>query len=104
MKGVGTTHVSRGGISAGELVQPSEQRTCIAHVPTNCAIGPLARAIPVEAKMEFDQGRDIINHVVRETHFLHSLLRHAPTHYLVMVERDTTIAFELPRARLADVM
>ena len=54
--------------------------------------------------MKFDEGRDVVNHVVGEAHLLHSLLRHASTDYFVMVERDATIAFELTRARLADVM
>ena len=54
--------------------------------------------------MKFDEGRDIVNHVVGEAHVLHSLLCHASADYFVVVKRDATIIFELARARLTDVV
>src|SRR5690606_36668005 len=51
----GLAPVTRGAVRAGQLVQPFEERSGVAHVATDGGVRPLSRAIAVEPQMELHE-------------------------------------------------
>ena len=96
--------VPGGAVGPGEHVQPGQQRPGVAHVAAHRGIGPLARAVPVEAQVQRDQGAHLVHHRGRETQRLQPGPGHRRTDRLVVVERDPPVRQQAARLRLADVM
>ncbi len=94
--------VARRAVLTDEVVERLEQRTGVAHVAAHRSIGPSHR-IGVDAQMEIDEARDVVDDLGREPERAQPLLRHARADDLVVVEADTART-DRARLRLADVV
>ncbi len=65
--------VARGAVGAGEHVEALELVAGVADVAAHGRVGPLARAVAVEAQVELDQVADGVDLVVAELQRLHPL-------------------------------
>ncbi len=86
------------------LCRREQQRAGVGDVPADGRVGPLARAVAVEAQVQLDQPRHRLHRVLVVAQRLQPLRRELGADDLVVVERHAAARLEAPRGRLADVV
>ena len=101
---VGLALVAGGAVGAGEDVQALELGAGVADVAAYGGVGPLARAVAVEAEVLLDQLAHRLGLVLVEPQRLHPLAGELGADDVVVVEGDHVVLGEPPGAGLADVV
>ena len=101
---VGLALVAGRAVGPGQHVQPLELVAGVADVAAYGGVGPLPRAVAVEAQVQLDQLRDRVDLVVGEPQRLHPLAGQLGADHVVVVEGDRAVVLEPAGPRLADVV
>jgi hypothetical protein len=84
---LGLGAVAGRAVGAGQDVQPLELVAGVAHVAAYGGVGPLARAVAVEAQVQLHQVGHRVGGVLGEPQRLHPLAGHLGADHVVVVER-----------------
>mgnify|MGYP003342750249 CR=1 FL=1 len=81
--------ISGGDVCSGERVQPGQQVAGVSYIAADSAVGPRLIAVTEEAKVQFDQPRNLSDGVVVELQRLQTLFGKLCPNQIMLVEADS---------------